>query len=96
MGSTHFIDDFAFNHKPSFSLLPYYDKLAEELAKNNMYAEMNSGCYQRCSCEIGMDANMIKAVKVHGVKILTASDAHRPEDVGSDIIMMEKMLEKSQ
>lgn len=81
-----------FGHKPSFSLLTYYDKMAEELAKNNMYAEMNSGCYRRCGCEIGMNADMVKAMKAHGVEIITASDAHRPKDIGADIIMMEKMI----
>lgn len=140
VGSTHFIDDFAFDHKPehwdginvnnaykryydisielaksglfngiahpdsiklfghqpSFPLLPYYNELADALAKNNMYAEMNSGCYRRCGCEIGMDVDMIKAMKEHDVEILTASDAHRPEDVGANIIMMEKMLDEVQ
>ena len=78
-----------FGHQPSFPLLPYYNELADALAKNNMYAEMNSGCYRRCGCEIGMDVDMIKAMKEHDVEILTASDAHRPEDVGANIIMME-------
>jgi len=81
-----------FGHKPSFLLNPYYDKLADALAKNNMYAEMNSGCYLRCGCEIGMDVNMIKAMKSHGVRVLTASDAHIPEDTGDNIITMEKIL----
>lgn len=136
LGSTHFVDDFAFDHKyehwdgvdidnvfkryyeisidlansglfdgiahpdsiklyghrPSFSLAPYYDELAAALAKNNMYAEMNSGRYRRSGCEIGMNVDMIKAMQKYGVKIVTASDAHCPEDVGDNIITMGKIL----
>ena len=73
-------------------LLPYYKELADALAKNNMYAEMNSGCYRRCGCEIVMDVDMIKAMKKHDVEILTASYAHRQEDVGANFIMMGKTL----
>ncbi len=51
--------------KRIISLLPYYKELADALAKNNMYAEMNSGCYRRCGCEIVMDVDMIKAMKKH-------------------------------
>ena len=34
-----------FGHKPSFPLTDYYEKLAVELARNNMYADQNSGAY---------------------------------------------------
>jgi histidinol-phosphatase (PHP family) len=69
-----------FGQKPSFSLNVYYDKLAESLAKSNMYAEQNGGAYRRCpdTTELGMNTGMIKAMKNHGVRILTASDAHCP------------------
>ena len=83
-----------FNHKPSFSLLPYYENLARALAKNGMYAEMNSGCFRRCGSEIGMSADLICVMRGQGVGILTASDAHCPEDVGAGILEMEKLLEE--
>lgn len=82
-----------FGHRPSYSLLPDYNELAKELAKQDMYAEQNSGIFRRCGAELGMNANLIKALKQYGVKILTASDAHRPEDVGADIPEMEKRIE---
>ncbi|MDD4125536.1 MAG: PHP domain-containing protein, partial [Eubacteriales bacterium] len=71
-----------FGHAPSFSLMHYYDKLAKALYKNHMYAEQNSGAARRTNSEIGMNSDMIAAMKRHGVRIITASDAHCPEDVG--------------
>jgi Histidinol phosphatase and related hydrolases of the PHP family len=85
-----------FGHSPSFPLEESYDNLAKQLAKKNMYAEMNSGCYRRANCEIGMAKGMIKAMRRHGVKIVTASDAHCPEDVGMNIKQMEELLSEIQ
>ncbi|MHB1483089.1 MAG: PHP domain-containing protein [Saccharofermentanales bacterium] len=141
VGSVHFIDDFAYDHKPeywagvdvdkayrrffetgldlaksgiydgiahpdliriygnkpSYSLIEYYNKLAATLAKNNMYAEQNSGAFRRCSdtTELGMNIDMIRAMKMHNIKIQTASDAHRPEDVGMYIKELEEILVKA-
>lgn len=71
-----------FGHSPSFSLLTYYDKLAEAVAKSDMYAEQSGGIHRRTKAEIGMNIDLLSAMKRHGVKIITASDAHYPEDVG--------------
>jgi histidinol-phosphatase (PHP family) len=83
-----------YGHKPSFSLLDYYDKLAEVLAKNNMYAEQSGGIFNRgtSGAELGMNTNLLSAMKNHNVKILTASDAHCPEDVGVNIAELQAML----
>jgi len=84
-----------FGHKPSFSLIGYYDQLASALAINNMYAEQSGGAYRRCpeTAELGMDIDLIKSLKSHNVKIQTASDAHCPEDVGLYIVELERNLE---
>lgn len=82
-----------FGQRPSYSLLPYYDALAKELAKRGLYAEQNGGVSRRCGAELGMNAELLKALQKDGVKILTASDAHRPEDVGADIPEMERKIE---
>lgn len=84
-----------FGHKPSFSLIEYYDQLASALAINNMYAEQGSGAYRRCpeTAELGMDIGLIKSLKSHKVKIQTASDAHCPKDVGLYIAELERNLE---
>ena len=83
-----------FGHKPSFSLLNHYDKLAVALCKRKMYAEQSGGAYRRCSdtCELGINADLIKALKKHGLKIQTASDAHQPEDVGLYIKELGKLI----
>lgn len=73
-----------FGHKPSFVLDECYDRLSSALSKSGMYAEQSSGSFCRCSdtSELDMNAGLIKAMKNHGVKIQTASDAHCPDDVG--------------
>jgi histidinol-phosphatase (PHP family) len=76
-----------YGHKPSFSLEEYYSLLAKNLAYNKMYAEQNSGVYRRCkdTAELGMNMKLLHSMKKQGVKIITASDAHCPEDVGANI-----------
>lgn len=71
-----------YGHAPTFGLEPYYDRLALALAGSGMYAEQNSGISRRTGAEVGMSAGLLRAMREHGVKVLTASDAHRPEDVG--------------
>ena len=83
-----------FGHRPSFALTGYYERLAEELAKSGIYADENSGVARRCAgtATLGMNAELLGALKRHGVRIITSSDAHCPEDVGDRIPEMEKLL----
>ena len=82
-----------FGHKPSFPLGEYYERLAAELAKSGMYADENSGVERRCpGAPLGMDRELIKSLKQHGVRIITSSDAHCPEDVGYKIREMESIV----
>lgn len=85
----------AFGHKPSFDLLDTYGKIADLLNKHNMYAEQSGGLHLNYSsdCELGMNVRMLKVFKDKGVCILTASDAHRPEDVGANIKKLENLIE---
>lgn len=58
-----------------------------------MYAEQNGGAGRRSDfCGPGMDKGLIAALKKQGVRILTASDAHCPEDVGIDIAGLEELI----
>lgn len=84
-----------FGYTPSFPLDESYDALAKALSEGNMYAEENSGTSRRCptTSPLGMDAAMICAMKRHGVRIMTASDAHCPEDVGDKIAEMEIIIQ---
>jgi len=83
-----------FGHKPSFSLDTYFEKIANVLAKNGMYAEQNSGSYRRCpdTSELGMNAGFINVLKRNDAKIQTASDAHCPKDVGLYIKELEALI----
>ncbi len=85
-----------FGHRPSFELLPYYDRLSEALVRTNTYAEQNSEAHRRCpdTAGLGMAADLLRALKKHGVAVLTASDAHRPEDVGEGIPDLMKLTEE--
>lgn len=76
-----------FGHKPSYSLSGYYEGLARELSKSNMYADQNSGAFRRCpkTASLGMDEELLRILKRNHVKIITSSDAHCPEDVGYKI-----------
>lgn len=83
-----------FGHKPSYPLSGFYERLAKELAKNNMYADHNSGVARRCpeTAALGMDKDLLEILKKYHVKIITSSDAHCPEDVGYKIKELNKML----
>lgn len=80
-----------FGHRPSFSLLGYYENLAKELSNSNMYADQNSGVARRCpeTASLGMDKELLHFLKKKNVKIVTSSDAHCPEDVGDKIRELE-------
>lgn len=76
-----------FGHRPSFSLMGYYESLAKELSGSNMYADQNSGVARRCpeTSSLGMEKELLHVLKKKNVKIITSSDAHCPEDAGYKI-----------
>lgn len=78
-----------FEYFPSFDLTPIYELLANALRNSNMYAEQSGGLALNYGYPtIGMNDNMLNIFKQRGVIMLTASDAHRPEDVGANISKM--------
>ncbi len=83
-----------FGHRPSYPLTGFYERLAAELSKSNMYADHNSGAERRCpeTASLGMDTELLGILKKHNVKIITSSDAHCPEDVGYKIRELNNML----
>ena len=83
-----------FGHTPSYPLTESYDTLARKLASRHMYAEQNSGVRRRCpkTAHFGMHPDLLAAMKKHGVPLMTASDAHCPEDVGKGIIELAETL----
>ena len=83
-----------FGHRPSYPLTEHYERLAGALAESGMYADQNSGVFRRCSdtAQPGMDSELIRILKEHGVHIITSSDAHCPEDVGYMIRELNRMV----
>ncbi len=87
-----------FGHRPSFELTDYYERLALELARNNVYADQNSGAERRCpqTAGLGIDSEFLRALKKHNVEIITSSDAHCPEDVGYKIRELNECVERAE
>lgn len=85
----------AFGHKPSYELITTYHTLADLLCKHHVYAEQSGGLHLNYSkdCELGMNKQMLKIFIDKGVNILTASDAHKPDDVGANIIELQNLLQ---
>lgn len=87
-----------FGHFPSFDLTNTYQKLALALNRNNMYAEQSGGLVLRYNGKhgtknvLGMNESMLEIFQKNGVRLLTASDAHKPEDVGANIKELNRIL----
>jgi GNAT superfamily N-acetyltransferase len=72
-----------FGHEPGCDLSQTYEKIADLLNEYEMYAEQSAGLFINYGFdELGMNKRMLKIFKDKGVKVLTVSDAHRPDDVG--------------
>lgn len=67
---------------PSFSLEPYYEKLAKLLIKYNMETEDNSGLIRYGFPYPGLDPKLRKCLDEYHVKYHKSSDAHKYEDIG--------------
>ena len=85
-----------FGHKPLYDLAGAYEKLAGLLHDHDMYAEQSGGLHLNYSrnCELGMNPAMLGIFREKGVRILTASDAHRPEDAGANIAELQDLLNR--
>lgn len=70
-----------------------YDRIAAVLKKNQMYVEQSSGlAINYKDPELGMNKGMLEAMARHGVPVLTASDAHVPENVGKLVREMSDII----
>lgn len=75
-----------------FDIYPSYDQqdtfhhLASVLKEHNVMAENNTGCHYRYGHkDIGLSDELLEILVEEGVRIITASDAHKPADVSSYI-----------
>ncbi|WP_242945597.1 PHP domain-containing protein [Caloranaerobacter azorensis] len=75
-----------FGYYPSFDLEETYIEIADLLNQYDMYAEQSGGLYLNYGHkELGMNSKLYNIFKKKNVKIITTSDAHRPEDTGKYI-----------
>lgn len=82
-----------FNFYPDIDLENTYLKIAQQLNIHNMYAEESTGLYNNYShIELGLNSKIRKIFKENSVSVLTASDAHKPEDVGKGLSILEKIM----
>lgn len=78
---------------PTYDLKPTYEKLSQLLNEHHMKAENNVGCYYRYNHpDIGLSDELLEIFKKNHVELITASDAHKPRDVGSYIKEAEKKI----
>lgn len=67
-------------------LMDVYEQLSSALKAADMYAENNTGIHYRYGHDsIGLGENLLQAFRDHDVRLICASDAHKPEHVGTDI-----------
>ncbi|NLC96349.1 MAG: histidinol phosphate phosphatase [Erysipelotrichaceae bacterium] len=72
-----------FNIYPTYDLNETYNKIADLAIKNDIFVENNFGCYYRYNHkDPGLSNEFKKILLDKGVKIMLASDAHNPIDVG--------------
>lgn len=74
-----------------------YNRIAKALKERNMYIEESSGlAINYGDAKLGMSDKMLKAMILQNVQILTASDAHVPQDVGKLICEMNDLISKAE
>ena len=72
-----------FGHLPDIDPTSQYRELAVLLNKTNMKVEQSAGLRINYNHpELGMNKHLLTLCKENNVSIITASDAHKPEDVG--------------
>jgi histidinol-phosphatase (PHP family) len=75
-----------FGHLPSADMTDLYDSLARTLSSNHVRAEYSAGLVNNYGhTEPGVNDGLLAAFKRHRVEMVTASDAHKPEDTGKNI-----------
>lgn len=85
-----------FGHQPSYELFDTYSEIADLLNLHHMRVEQSAGLYMNYGYhELGMNKNMLDIFKRKSVNIITASDAHKPEDAGKYIYNLNNIIMNS-
>lgn len=73
-----------FHYYPAYDLTDTYHEFADLCNEHHVLCENNTGCHYRYHHEdIGLSKEFLDILKEHHTAIITASDAHKPSDVGS-------------
>ncbi len=84
-----------FHHEPTYDLTSTYERIAQLAKQHDIAMENNTGIHYRYHHEdMGTNVQFLTILKQAGVRIITASDAHRSEDVGRDIKKITMLGEK--
>ncbi len=85
-----------FGHYPSRDFTNIYESLSTALKESEMKAEFSNGLYINYGHkELGLNTDLLKILLDNNVQIVTASDAHRPEDVGKYIMEAKELIYKT-
>lgn len=72
-----------FHYEPTYDLRETYERIAIVAKEHDIYMESNTGIMYRYHHEdLGTNEIFMSILKQHGVKIMSASDAHQPQHVG--------------
>ena len=83
-----------FQFYSSVDMNDIFGEIAALLNRRSMYVEQSGGLALNYGYPgLGMNESMLKIFKTCGVKIMTASDAHKPEHVGKNIYELQKIIE---
>jgi len=85
-----------FGNYPLFDLTEIYEEIASLLKTSDMFAEQSGGLFLNYGFpDLGMNRSMLGVFKAQGVKIMTASDAHKIEHVGANIHELQRIIDMS-
>ncbi len=72
-----------YNIYPGYDLAETYSDIAKLASEKGIYMENNFGCYYRYGhMDLGLSEQFLSVLKNKGARIILASDAHVPQDVG--------------
>jgi len=82
-----------FDFYPSDDLGSLYEDVADSAKKHQVKMEFSNGLFINYGHkELGMNRELLRVLKQNGIHLVTASDAHRPEDVGRYITEAESII----
>jgi histidinol-phosphatase (PHP family) len=85
-----------FGYRPSSHTTDLYEGVAAAAQKHRILFEQSCGlANNNRRIELGLDTDYLKILIENGIEFVTASDAHRPEDVGKNLRVAEEIVRNS-